>query len=50
MAKKYRQRLPAVAATRKLEPVPTDAIPFHDEASLYANWRWFKFERENEPN
>lgn len=50
MAKKYRQKLPAVTATRKLEPLPTDALPFHDEASLYANWRWFKFERDDGPN
>ena len=50
MAKKYRQRMPAVTATRKLEPDPTDALlPFHDEAILYANFRWFKFERDNEP-
>ncbi|KAK9270580.1 hypothetical protein L1049_026161 [Liquidambar formosana] len=49
MAKKYRQKLPAVSATRKLEPLP-DTNLFDDEASLYANWKWFKFERDNEPN
>nr|XP_010925073.1 uncharacterized protein LOC105047719 isoform X3 [Elaeis guineensis] len=48
MAKKYRQRLPVVCATRKLEPVPADALPFDDEVRLYSNWQWFKFEQHNE--
>lgn len=47
MAKKYRQNLPAVLANRKLEPLP-DATLFDNEASLYANWKWFKFERDDE--
>ncbi|XP_010263847.1 PREDICTED: uncharacterized protein LOC104602009 [Nelumbo nucifera] len=45
MAKMYRKKLPAVSATRKLDPLPTDVLPFDDEARLYANWKWFKFER-----
>ncbi|XVF29875.1 hypothetical protein REPUB_Repub16aG0008100 [Reevesia pubescens] len=48
MAKKYRQNLPAVSAIRNVELPPTDALPFDNEQSLYANWKWFKFERENE--
>ncbi|KAK3018091.1 hypothetical protein RJ639_004776 [Escallonia herrerae] len=49
MAKKYRQKLPSVSATRKLEPLPTDTLSFEDEENLYANWKWFKFERDDEP-
>ncbi|OVA08120.1 Ribosomal protein S1 [Macleaya cordata] len=45
MAKKYRQKLPAFSATRKLDPLPDDALPFDDEAKLYSNWKWFKFEQ-----
>ena len=48
MAKKYRQNLPAVSAPCNIEPPPTDDLPFDNEESLYANWKWFKFERENE--
>ncbi|OIT35707.1 PREDICTED: uncharacterized protein LOC109243008 [Nicotiana attenuata] len=47
MAKKYRQNLRTVSATRKPEPLPTDRLPFEDEESLYANWKWFKFERDS---
>lgn len=49
MAKKYRQKLPAALATRKLDPLP-EPIPFDNEPELYANWKWFKFERDNEAN
>lgn len=48
MAKKYRQRLPVVSLARKLEPSPTEVLPFDDEARLYANWRWFEFEQHKE--
>ncbi|XP_055834444.1 protein PIGMENT DEFECTIVE 338, chloroplastic [Solanum dulcamara] len=47
MAKKYRQSLRTVSATKKLEPLPTDRLPFEDEENMYANWNWFKFERDN---
>uniref|UniRef100_A0A5B7CAP3 S1 motif domain-containing protein n=1 Tax=Davidia involucrata TaxID=16924 RepID=A0A5B7CAP3_DAVIN len=47
MAKKYRQKILAVS-TRKLEPLPTNALPFNDEANFYSNWKWIKFERDNE--
>lgn len=49
MAKKYRQKLTAFSTTRKLEQLPLDALPFNDEENMYANWKWFKFERDNEP-
>ncbi|KAI3981539.1 hypothetical protein MKX01_007459 [Papaver californicum] len=45
MAKKYRQKLPTFSATRKLDPLPEDTLPFDDEAKLYSNWAWFKFEQ-----
>ncbi|XP_059631512.1 protein PIGMENT DEFECTIVE 338, chloroplastic [Cornus florida] len=48
MAKKYRQKLPAISATRKVEPLSTNALPFDDEANLFSNWKWFIFERDNE--
>ncbi|KAH0681360.1 hypothetical protein KY284_022445 [Solanum tuberosum] len=47
MAKKFRQSLPTVSATKKPEPLPTDRLPFEDEENMYANWKWFKFERDN---
>lgn len=47
MAKKFRQNLRTVSATKKPEPLPTDRLPFEDEESMYANWKWFKFERDN---
>ncbi|XP_057974538.1 protein PIGMENT DEFECTIVE 338, chloroplastic isoform X4 [Malania oleifera] len=47
MAKKYKQTLPALAATRVLEPLSTELPSFDSEANLYSNWRWFKFERHS---
>lgn len=49
MAKKYRQRLPAVSTKLRLESLPSNGLNFDDEAAMYANWKWFKFEREYEP-
>ncbi|KAJ4701013.1 30S ribosomal protein S1-like [Melia azedarach] len=47
MAKKYRQKLPpSVLVNPKSEPPPTDALPFDSEASMCANWKWFKFESD----
>ncbi|XP_021824118.1 uncharacterized protein LOC110765329 isoform X1 [Prunus avium] len=45
MAKKYRQKLPSVPNNRKSESPQSDALPF-DKLSMYANWKWFKFEKE----
>ncbi|XP_065880207.1 protein PIGMENT DEFECTIVE 338, chloroplastic isoform X2 [Euphorbia lathyris] len=42
MANKYRKRLPA----RKSPSPPTNTIGFESEATIYANWEWFKFERD----
>ncbi|KAG4919226.1 hypothetical protein JHK84_056534 [Glycine max] len=44
MAKKYKQKLPPSVTTQRLEPLPTSCLPFENEA-LYANWKWFKFEK-----
>lgn len=44
MAKKYRQKLPAVHTNRKSGSPEADALPF-DKLSMYANWKWFKFEK-----
>ncbi|KAJ7969759.1 30S ribosomal protein S1 [Quillaja saponaria] len=45
MAKKYREKLPPPLPTRSLESLPTSGLPFENEATMYANWKWFKFER-----
>ncbi|PSS00037.1 30S ribosomal protein [Actinidia chinensis var. chinensis] len=50
MARKYRQKLPAVPKARKLETFPSDALPFENEGDLYSNWKWFKFEKDKELN
>nr|GEU33286.1 nucleic acid-binding, OB-fold [Tanacetum cinerariifolium] len=34
MAKKYKQKLPAISATRKLEHLSSDALPFNDEERI----------------
>ncbi|KAK7343771.1 hypothetical protein VNO77_12792 [Canavalia gladiata] len=44
MAKKYKQKLPPAVITQQLEPLPISGLPFENEA-LYANWKWFKFEK-----
>lgn len=44
MAKKYRQKLPAVLSRRSESP-QGNSLPF-DRLSMYANWKWFKFEKE----
>ncbi|CAL0328550.1 unnamed protein product [Lupinus luteus] len=46
MAKKYKEKLPPTDITQQSEPesLPISAIPFENE-SLYANWKWFMFEK-----
>ncbi|XP_062097492.1 protein PIGMENT DEFECTIVE 338, chloroplastic [Humulus lupulus] len=46
MAKKYREKLPPYIATGESEPLPNDTLFFENEAKMYANWNWFKFERD----
>ncbi|XP_004140950.1 protein PIGMENT DEFECTIVE 338, chloroplastic isoform X1 [Cucumis sativus] len=45
MAKKYRQRLPSLDGILRPKTAPTTDLPFENESSMYANWKWFKFER-----
>lgn len=47
MAKKYRQKLPAVPVSPKSESLPADTLPFDSEASMCANWKWFRFEQDS---
>jgi len=44
MAKKYREKLPPAFISQQPEILQNSALPFENEA-LYANWKWFKFER-----
>lgn len=46
MAKKYRQKLHGVPTNPKSERPPKNTSSFDNEAALYCNWNWFKFERE----
>ncbi|KAJ4847501.1 hypothetical protein Tsubulata_012248 [Turnera subulata] len=46
MAKKYRQKLASVQKSWKSEKPPESPSSLDDEATLYSNWKWFKFERE----
>lgn len=53
MAKQYKKRildLPLVPSKAKAgDAIPDEETPpFDDEASLYANWKWFKFEHLDE--
>ena len=44
MAKNYKQKLPPAVIAQRSEPLPASPLPFENEA-LYANWKWFKFEK-----
>ncbi|KAL9276865.1 hypothetical protein ACSQ67_025586 [Phaseolus vulgaris] len=44
MAKKYREKLPPAFISQQPESLRNSVLPFENEA-LYANWKWFKFER-----
>lgn len=46
MVKKYRQKLPTVIRAPKPAASATVQVPLDSEASLYANWKWFKFDSE----
>lgn len=49
MARKYKRKRPRISATKKSEPLTSNLL-FEDEASLYANWKWFTFQKEIEPD
>ncbi|WVZ14180.1 hypothetical protein V8G54_011746 [Vigna mungo] len=44
MAQKYREKLPPAFVSQQPESLQNSVLPFENEA-LYANWKWFKFER-----
>lgn len=44
MAKKYREKLPPAFISQRPDGLHNNVLPFENEA-LYANWKWFKFER-----
>lgn len=46
MARRYKLKLPAVSANRKFKSLALGAPPFDDEARLYSNWTWFRFEND----
>jgi small subunit ribosomal protein S1 len=44
MAQRYREQLQMISQETNLDGDLTGGtIPFDDEATLYANWKWFKF-------
>uniref|UniRef100_A0ACD5VQT3 Uncharacterized protein n=1 Tax=Avena sativa TaxID=4498 RepID=A0ACD5VQT3_AVESA len=44
MAKRYREQLPGLPRNTELDyNLQGEIIPFDNEATLYANWKWFKF-------
>jgi hypothetical protein len=43
MAREYRKKLPVIYP--KQEAPPINDLAFDDEAKLYSNWAWFRFER-----
>jgi small subunit ribosomal protein S1 len=45
MAKRYKEQLPVISQNTILldDSLPGQTLPFDDEATLYANWKWFKF-------
>ncbi|TVU34311.1 hypothetical protein EJB05_16142, partial [Eragrostis curvula] len=50
MAQKYREQLPVISQNTNLDAdLPGETIPFDDEATLYANWKWFKFLQQSKP-
>ncbi|XP_020598435.1 uncharacterized protein LOC110038021 [Phalaenopsis equestris] len=44
MARRYKQKTSVMSATPKVDQLLDEVLPFDDEAKLYANWEWFKFE------
>ncbi|KAM6542234.1 hypothetical protein CsatB_006681 [Cannabis sativa] len=46
MAKKYREKLPPYISAGEFEPLTNDTLFFENEEKMYANWNWFKFERD----
>ncbi|KAL9234220.1 hypothetical protein vseg_009115 [Gypsophila vaccaria] len=49
MARRYRRKHPSISLTSTPEPSQSTARLFDNEDTLFANWKWFEFQRENEP-
>ncbi|KAL9245123.1 hypothetical protein vseg_018810 [Gypsophila vaccaria] len=49
MARKYRRKRPSVPTTRKFKRAVTTTQTLEDKESVFANWKWFVFQKENEP-
>ncbi|KAI9112683.1 hypothetical protein K1719_016349 [Acacia pycnantha] len=45
MANKYKEKLPPSLTPQRSDRLPMNSLPFENE-ELYANWNWFKFEKE----
>jgi small subunit ribosomal protein S1 len=48
MAQRYREQLPAQNIELDYD-LQGETIPFDKEATLYANWKWFKFLMHGKP-
>ncbi|KAL6615013.1 hypothetical protein ACP70R_037283 [Stipagrostis hirtigluma subsp. patula] len=50
MAKRYKEQLAVVSQNTKLDDgLPGEKITFDEDATLYANWKWFKFLQHSKP-
>ncbi|XP_015689148.2 protein PIGMENT DEFECTIVE 338, chloroplastic-like [Oryza brachyantha] len=50
MAERYREQLPADSKNTKLDAdLQGGTVPFDDEGTLYANWKWFQFLEDGKP-
>jgi small subunit ribosomal protein S1 len=51
MANRYKEQLPVISQNTILlnDSLPGQMLPFDDEATLDANWKWFKFLDHNNP-
>jgi small subunit ribosomal protein S1 len=50
MARRYMGQFPVHSQNTNLDgDLPGETIPFDDEATVYANWKWFKFLQQSRP-
>ncbi|XP_051139855.1 protein PIGMENT DEFECTIVE 338, chloroplastic [Andrographis paniculata] len=48
MAKLYRKKISPVSKVESSNALPMDGLPFGDEERLYSNWKWFRFEKDDD--
>ncbi|XP_078431726.1 uncharacterized protein LOC144703434 [Wolffia australiana] len=50
MGRRYRQKLPTFSGTQRVDKrSPVEPLyPFDDEARLYSNWKWFRFQSDEQ--